>query len=203
MISCLVLAAGESKRFPGNKLLYEIKPNVSIIECLLKSIIASKIDQTIIVLGHEAEIIEKRIEYLLSNSVSTIFNNDYKEGGMSSSIRRGIELVLDNEAILVTPGDIPLISSNVFNFILDCFNLYRPNIIIPTYNNYKGHPILISSKLFQELRKISEEKHGLKEIIDHHWNEIYFLSTNSKGILRDIDSIDDIVRLKNLSKNQR
>ncbi|MFX0085890.1 MAG: NTP transferase domain-containing protein [Candidatus Hodarchaeota archaeon] len=203
MISCLVLAAGESKRFPGNKLLYEIKPNVSIIEYLLRSIIASNIDQTIVVLGHEAEIIKKRIEYLLSNSVSTIFNNDYKEGGMSSSIRIGIDPLLDNEAILVTPGDIPLIPSNTFNFILDYFNLHRPNIIIPTYNNYKGHPILISSKLFQETRNISEEKHGLKEIVDLHWNEIVFLSTNVKGILRDIDSIDDIVRLKKVLKNQK
>jgi CTP:molybdopterin cytidylyltransferase MocA len=122
---------------------------------------------------------------------------------MSSSIRKGFELTLNNEAVLITPGDIPLISSDVFNSIIEYFNLHQSNIIIPTYNNYKGHPILISSNLFQEIRNISEEKQGLKEIMEIYKNEIVFLPTNDKGILRDIDNYDDIVSLNNILKEDK
>lgn len=195
VISCLVLAAGESTRFPGNKLLYEIKPNITLLEFLLQSIIGSKVNQIIVVLGFEAEIIKKKIDILSNDKVHTILNPEYKAGGMSSSIRQGMQLISDVEAILITPGDIPLIPSNVFNSVIDHFNTNHPDIIIPTYNNFKGHPILISSKLFSEVRNITEANSGLKEITKTYWKNIEFLPTKNKGILRDVDNFDDILKI--------
>ncbi len=195
MISCLVLAAGESTRFPGNKLLYEIKPNISLLEFLLQSIIDSKVKQIIVVLGYEAEIIKETVDILSNDKVHTIVNTEYKVGGMSSSIRRGMQLILNADAILITPGDIPLIHSNVFNSVIDYFNKNHPDIIIPTYNNFKGHPILISSKLFSQVRNITEVNRGLKEITKTYWKNIEFLPTKNKGILRDIDNFDDILKI--------
>ncbi len=195
MISCLVLAAGESTRFPGNKLLYEIKPNVSLLEFLLQSIIDSKVNQIVVVLGYEAEIIKETVDILSNEKVHTIVNTEYKVGGMSLSIRRGMQLISNVDAILITPGDIPLISSNVFNSVIDCFNENHPDIIIPTYNNFKGHPILISSKLFSQVRNITEVNRGLKEITKTYWKNIEFLPTKNKGILRDIDNFEDILKI--------
>jgi molybdenum cofactor cytidylyltransferase len=198
MISCLVLAAGESTRFPGNKLLYEIKPNVSLLEFLLQSIIDSKVNQIIVVLGYEAKIIKETVDILSNEKVHTIVNTEYKVGGMSSSIRRGMQLISNADAILITPGDIPLIPSNVFNSVIDYFNKNHPDIIIPTYNNFKGHPILISSKLFSQVRNITEVNRGLKEITKTYWKNIEFLPTKNKGILRDVDNFDDISKLSKL-----
>ncbi len=198
MISCLVLAAGESTRFPGNKLLYEIKPNISLLEFLLQSIIDSKVDHIIVVLGYEAEIIKETVEILSYDKVQTIVNPEYKTGGMTSSIRRGMQLTSNIDAILITPGDIPLISSNVFNLVIEYFNKNHPDIIIPTYNNFKGHPILISSKLFSQVRNITEVNRGLKEITKTYWKNIKFLPTKNEGILRDVDNVDDILKISKL-----
>ncbi len=202
MITCIVLAAGESKRFPGNKLLFEAKPNVTIIEFLLMSILASKIDRTIVVLGHEAELVAKKVQSLKSESLHTVINPGYKKGGMSSSIRRGIEQALDSHAILVTPADIPFITSKVFDQLIDHFTAISPSplVIIPTYQGQSGHPILISSKLFKNVLRISEEKRGLKEIINQFRDEIVFLPTKSQGILQDVDSFLDIIHLKSNMK---
>ena len=146
-------------------------------------------------MGYEAEIIKETVDILSNDKVHTIVNTEYKVGGMSSSIRRGMQLISNVDAILITPGDIPFISTNVFNSVIDYFNKNHPDIIIPTYNNFKGHPILISSKLFSQVRNITEVNRGLKEITNTYWKNIEFLPTKNKGILRDIDNFDDILKI--------
>ncbi len=195
MITCIVLAAGESRRFPGNKLLYEIKPNLTILELLLSSIIASKVDRTLVVLGYEAKLVYDKVQNL-HRDINTVINPDYKQGGMSSSIRQGMKEALDSQAILITPADIPFIPPEVFNQLIDHYHSISPLVIIPTYQGHKGHPILIDSQLFEQVLNISEERRGLKEIIELVREKIVFLPTNSQGILHDIDNVSDITHLK-------
>lgn len=201
MITCIVLAAGESTRFPGNKLLFEIKQNSSILEFLLRSILASKVDQIIVVLGHEADLLASRIQNLRAESLLTVVNANYQKGGMSSSVRRGVEYALDSHAIMITPADIPLIPSRVFDKIIDYYQSHKPRLIIPTYKNRKGHPILISSELFEDVHAITEEKRGLKEIIDTYYDDIVFLSTDVAAILQDVDNYEDLIQLQSNSKH--
>lgn len=197
MINCIVLAAGESTRFPGNKLFFEIKSNITILDNLITSILHSKIDRTTIVIGFEASIIRPRIQALNDGSISVVFNPNFKRGGMSSSIRKGLREILKDstlkpDAIIITPADIPFIPSKVFDQLIDRFQSNLPRIIIPTFQNQKGHPILISSELFPQIISISEERRGLKEIINQFRDEIIFLETDAPGILQDIDTFDDI-----------
>ena len=57
MISAILLAAGQSKRMSGeNKLSKEIQ-GTPLIKLSVKNILASSIDELIIVLGHQKEII--------------------------------------------------------------------------------------------------------------------------------------------------
>lgn len=202
MITCIVLAAGESTRFPGNKLLFEIKPNISILEFLLRSILASKVDQTIVILGHEADLLASRIQNLRAETLHTVTNPIYHKGGMSSSIRRGVEHALDSHAILITPADIPFIPSEVFDKLIDYYISHKPLLIIPTYKNRKGHPILISSELFEKVLAISEEKRGLKEIIETYYDDIVFLSTDVAAILQDVDNYEDFIELQSNTNDQ-
>lgn len=205
MISCILLAAGESTRFPGNKLLFEIKPNFTILETSLKFVLNSKVDQIILVLGYEANRILQKIENKLVNTdkiISTI-NSEYQTGGMSSSIRKGMELVSNSQAVMISPADIPHIPSRVFDQIIDHYFTFFPKLIIPTFEKRKGHPILISSKLFDHVKSISEEKKGLKEIIGKFRDEITFLPTNSEGILLDIDSVSDIEKIRRLHETSK
>ena len=62
MISAILLAAGQSKRMNGeNKLTKEIQ-NIPLIKHSVKNILASSIDELIIVLGYQQEIIEELID---------------------------------------------------------------------------------------------------------------------------------------------
>ena len=62
MISAILLAAGQSKRMAGeNKLTKKIK-GVPLIKHSVKNILATSIDELIIVLGYHKEIIKKLID---------------------------------------------------------------------------------------------------------------------------------------------
>ena len=62
MISAILLAAGQSKRFGNhnNKLITKYK-NKNLIQLSLTNIINSNIDNVIVVLGHDQTLIKKKI----------------------------------------------------------------------------------------------------------------------------------------------
>ena len=75
-ISAILLAAGQSKRMNGeNKLVKEIQ-GIPLIKFSVKNILASSVDQLIIVLGHQREIIEKLIDK--HEKIKFIFNKDFE-----------------------------------------------------------------------------------------------------------------------------
>jgi len=62
MISAILLAAGQSKRMNGdNKLVKKIR-DIPLIKHSVNNILASSIDELIIVLGYQKEIIEKLLD---------------------------------------------------------------------------------------------------------------------------------------------
>lgn len=200
MIAGILLAAGESKRFRSeNKLLYEISPGTTIIECSLKTFINSQVDKIIVVVGFQHKYITQKIQPIIDSSkipLEIIFNPHFQAGGMSSSIIKGIELAMGAEAVIITPADIPFIPSEVIDTLIDYFNLNKPEIIIPTYNDRKGHPIVIRSTLFPNLLAITEKYRGLKEITKRFHDKIVYLKTNVEGITRDFDTRLDLLKFK-------
>ena len=90
MISAILLAAGQSKRMEReNKLIkkYKGKP---LINHILKSLIKSKVNKIIIVLGYESGKIRKIT--LKSKKITFAFNSNYKQG-ISSSIKFGLKKI--------------------------------------------------------------------------------------------------------------
>ena len=87
MISAILLAAGQSKRMNGvNKLTKEIQ-GTPLIKLSVKNILASSIDELIVVLGYQKEIIEKIIDK--NEKVKFVFNKNF-ENGMTFSIKTGL-----------------------------------------------------------------------------------------------------------------
>jgi molybdenum cofactor cytidylyltransferase len=87
VISAILLAAGQSKRMDGeNKLTKEIQ-DVPLIKYSVKNILASSINELIVVLGHQKEIIEKLIDK--NEKIKCVFNKNF-ENGMASSIKTGL-----------------------------------------------------------------------------------------------------------------
>src|SRR5258706_776152 len=86
MLSAIVLAAGMSTRMGQNKLLLDFKGK-ALIAHAGDTLLASKMDEVVVVLGHEPE---KVREELGGKQVKLVENPGYREG-LRTSVRAGAE----------------------------------------------------------------------------------------------------------------
>ena len=105
MISTILLAAGQSLRMKGeNKLIKEID-GIPLIKYAVKNILASAVDEVIIVLGYEENIIKSIVG--VNNKIKFVYNKDFKKG-ISTSIKIGINHISKkSEAFFNSLGDMP------------------------------------------------------------------------------------------------
>jgi molybdenum cofactor cytidylyltransferase len=185
-IWAIILAAGESKRMGSPKMILPFR-GMTIIEKVIENVLSSDVDKTIIVLGAGKEKILKLTEKL---PVMYCFNENYKNG-MLTSVKRGFEyLPKDFRAAVVLLGDQPMIGASVINTVIKGYNESGKNIIIPVYNNKRGHPLLVDKRYWDEIISLDGPE-GLKELINRHPDDLLEVETGNPEILTDIDTEEE------------
>ena len=132
MITAILLAAGQSKRLRGENKLTKLFKGKPLINHILFSLIKSKVNKIIIVLGFEHLKIKTKL--LKSKKINFVINKNYKKG-MSSSIKTGLKkLPKNNKGFLIVLGDMPNITKTIINKI--CLSITRSDkeIILPKEN---------------------------------------------------------------------
>ena len=186
MIESLILAAGLSKRMGEQKLLLPFGDK-TIIEAVIDSAAGSKANRILVVLGSDREKIEKQIE---SAPVRTVYNPCYKEG-MLSSVQCGLGAVMaEAKAVVILLGDQPSIAPGTINKIVDAYHKSKKGIVLPVFNNRRGHPVLIDLKYREEVSGLGSDI-GLRQLIRSHPEDIEEVAVESPAIHQDIDTRDD------------
>ena len=186
MISAILLAAGQSKRMNGeNKLTKEIQ-GIPIIKHSVKNILASSIDELIIVLGHQKETIEKLINK--NEKIKFVFNKDF-ESGMASSIKEGLNHLSKNtEAFFICLGDMPMVNSDIYNQLIKSRS--QKDILVPTYKSQQGNPILFNKSLKEKIMSITGDI-GAKKILELNKDKILNFEVNDQSIIKNFNTLDD------------
>lgn len=162
-VSAILLAAGRSSRMGQLKgfLPWEGKP---LIEWQITQLQQSLVSEIVVVLGYEAD---RYKQILQPYRVRSICNTDYDEG-KTSSIVQGLKAISPQaEAILVAAVDQPLREQTINRMIQHMSHTGKP-IVIPVYEKKRGHPVLFSAILKEQLMQISEKTQGLKNVIRTH-----------------------------------
>lgn len=158
--------------------------NKPIIRHCLESIIGSGVKDVVVVLGSDSGSIIKGIRDL---SLNIVFNTN-AESEMADSIRIGLKAVNNSsKASLICLSDHPLISVQTIKKIIKKHNECPDNIIIPVYNERRGHPSLFPTNILKEIFL----GFNLREIIERNSEKISFLNVTDEGILCDVDTIND------------
>ena len=180
----MVLAAGEGKRFGGNKLLVRIGGE-PVISRVLRAL--NGLDRVIIVGAYANELMP-----YLSNEV-VIYNPHYRDG-MSTSIRLGIRFFQDYDSVLIVLADMPLITQETITRIVSAYH-QGCSAVIPTHKGVRGNPVLIHKSLFQELMGLSGDV-GAREILKSR-NDACTVECGPE-VLIDIDTVNDLTKVLNL-----
>ena len=185
MISAILLAAGQSKRMNGeNKLTKEIQ-GTPLIKHSVKNILASSIDELIVVLGYQKETIEKLINK--NEKIKFVFNKDF-ESGIASSIKTGLNNLSEKtEAFFICLGDMPMVNPNIYNQLIKSIN--KREIIVPTYKGQQGNPVLFAKSMKEKIINISGDV-GAKKILELNKDKILNLEINDQCVTKDFNTQD-------------
>ncbi|MFZ2054118.1 MAG: nucleotidyltransferase family protein [Candidatus Aminicenantales bacterium] len=199
MIWAVVLAAGESRRMEQPKLLLPYG-NETIIETVVRTVVSSSVDRTLVVLGARRREIEEKIRGF---SVKKVINREFRKG-MFSSVLCGLgSLPRSARAAVLVLADQPGIPSRVVDSLIESFCREKKGIVIPVYGKKRGHPLLLDLKYRREVEALPPEA-GLRGLLRRHPEDILEVRVSSSEILRDIDSPADYRKTRTTgAKSQR
>ena len=192
-VTCIVLAAGQSKRMGNqNKLLAEID-GLAMITHTVDAIAASSVCSINVVLGYEAESIKKA---LVGRSVNFIENSDYAEG-LSTSLKRGVTtLSPETDAALICLGDMPRITPIEIEKLIAGFASNQSDLIcVPTHKGKRGNPVLIGRRFFTEIQDIRGDV-GARALIGAYPDLVREIEMDNDGVLLDIDTPEALAKFK-------
>ena len=193
MIAAIILAAGESRRmgFPKALLPYPLPDGseTTFLAHLLDVMSRSRAEPVVVVLGHEAERIESSVPPESWGKARPVMNPRYREG-MLTSILTGIEAAGDVEGALVLPVDHPDVRPEIVDLLIARFEKTRPPVVLPVHAGRRGHPVLFSRSVFEELRRAPEGV-GARQVVWDYQKDLLEVEVPDPGIGRDVDTPAD------------
>ena len=190
MISAILLAAGQSKRMNGENKLTKNIQGTPLINHAVKNILASSINELIIVLGYQKEIVEKLIDK--TEKIKFVFNKDF-ESGMASSVKAGLNHLSKNtEAFFICLGDMPMVGHDIYNQLIKSKG--NKEIIVPTYKGQQGNPVLFDKSMKETVMNITGDV-GAKKILEFNKDKILNLEINDQNITKGFNTRDDFSSL--------
>jgi len=194
-IYTVMLAAGISSRLGYNKLTVKIEGK-SVIARALKPFCIEGVEKIFVVVNPQSIDVRREVEKdpELRQFPFTFIENPYYEKGMSTSIKVALPFISDADAAFFHLGDKPFIRRKLIVDMIDMYLKGDAKIIVPVYENKKGHPVIMKINPFiEEVRILTGDK-GLREIIDKHMEDVVFIKSD-KGSIFDIDTEKSITIL--------
>lgn len=204
MVSTVVLAAGMSTRMGRNKLLLDFRDKPLVVHAV-DILLASKVGEVIVVLGHESEKVGEQLEAYagqVSNGAETsrvrlVKNPDYRDG-LSTSVRTGVQAVsAEAGAIMIYLADQPLIEPDDVDRIIAAFAAAKAEnktIVVPFFKGERGNPVILDATLRDSILGIAGDV-GCKGVIKRYPEKVYAVEMENDHVVRDVDDVQAYERL--------
>src|ERR1044072_8295494 len=186
-VAAILLAAGRSSRMGAFKPLLPFG-NKTVIESCIDYLRDGGVEEIVVVVGHRADDIRQQV-----SGVKFALNPD-PDSPMGASIAVGVrELPETVKATLITLVDHPAVPPTVVSTLIESWKS-GARLLIPTWANRGGHPVLVDLSFRTELLNLPASG-GLRALFDAHRSEVTRVPVASPFIARDMDTWDDYTSL--------
>jgi molybdenum cofactor cytidylyltransferase len=181
----LLLAAGQSKRFGGNKRLHRLDDGTPMVLASALQLHAALADSIAVV-----DDIDSEVARLLAQAGLQLVGNPHTAGGVGTSIACGVAASLSAGGWVIALGDMPYIPQTVVQAV--AASLARgADIVAPVYRGQRGHPVGFSARHAPALLRLHADA-GARSIIAAHRDSLELIEVQHRGVLMDIDTCADL-----------
>jgi len=183
-IAGVILSAGDSIRMGEPKALLKFK-GVTFLDTIIKNLSNANFDPLLVILGNDYKRIKETLPQ--DNNIILLKNNRPNEGQLSSLQIAINHLPDDCQGLLQTLVDHPLVKPSTYNYLYNNSQKYTNGILIPRFDNQRGHPVYFGRRFFRDLLSAPHSE-GARFVVRKYADLVTFVDVGDEGIIRDIDT---------------
>ena len=176
-IGCVVLAAGNARRFGSNKLKAQVD-GASLIRRALDAVPSGLVTM---VVSQYPEILA-----LAGECGFEAVLNDQPGLGLSRSVRLGLEKLLDCDGVLFLVADQPWLKRDSAEALAALWAQNPGRIAAMAHGGVRGNPCLFPARFYPELLELTGDRGG-SAVIRRHEDALILLETDALE-LADVDT---------------
>jgi CTP:molybdopterin cytidylyltransferase MocA len=190
MLAAVILSGGASRRMGSPKALVSYQGR-SFLEHLLSVTNHPAIGVRRVVLGPDAEAICKGFA-LAPEEV--VINHQWEKGQLSSIHAALRSLPEGTAGILLCPVDHPLVSTTLVSGLIETFLSSRAPVVVPVYDGRRGHPVIFSAAVYDELLAAPFEV-GARAVVWARKGEVQEVGTTEVGCVLNLNDPNALAKL--------
>jgi molybdenum cofactor cytidylyltransferase len=188
-IGGLILAAGEARRFGGQKLLAPLDGR-PLLQHVIDAANASSLEDIALVVGAGADDLVAHLDL----GRTRVVTNPDPTRGLASSLQAGLR-ALDPRlhAALVLLGDVPGVTTALIDELVTRGRETRASAVVSVWRGRRSPPVVLHKSLWAAALALQGDI-GMREVLKNT-DVVEFAITNALGSLDDIDTREDHARV--------
>jgi len=191
MIGAVVLAAGQSTRFGGAKVLARLR-GVELVRHVIDRLTLAGIPDIVVTAGEHLA----AITAAAAGSDARVVRVADAASGLSASLNAGVAALPDDcRVCVVALGDEPMIDPLLIKRLRDAWEGSNAAAVVPVYRGgVRGHPVLFDISMRRFLRDLQGDQ-GARHLLDAMAERVIFLPVDADAP-RDVDTNEDLAALE-------
>lgn len=186
-LGCVVMAAGNARRFGDNKLAAEVRGR-SLIRRTLEAVPPEEFEQVVVVTQYpEVLALAEKFHFAARR-------NEHPDWGISHTISLGLSQLEDLDGVMFLVSDQPLLRRESVKGLAELWRSKPEKLAALAHGGVRGNPCVFPARYFPELRALRED-HGGNTVIRRHEEDLVLLEV-AREELTDVDTPEALSRIR-------
>ena len=178
-LGCVVMAAGNARRYGDNKLAAQLRGRPLILRAL-EAVPTEAIDSAVVVTQYP-EIMRLAGEF----HFAAVYN-EHPDYGISHTIELGLTGLRDCDGVMFLVSDQPLLRRKSVAALARLWKSHPDSIAALSHGGVRGNPCVFPARFYPELLELTEDRGG-NAVIRRHEEDLVLLEVDARE-LTDVDT---------------
>ena len=194
-IAAIVPAAGLGSRLGGPKLTLPLGGS-TVLERVVQGLVEGGVDPVLVVAPPADRPWTDELITCARRAGGTIASLNHATTDMKATVAFGLGAIPrrpETAGVMIAPGDSVGVAPSLVRAMIERFDLDRDKIIIPSYQQKRGHPLLLPVSIAHLIADLAEDR-GIDSLVRRFEDRVIELAWSEVDAIADIDTPEDYER---------